>query len=35
MQDKEGNESFKLDRIKPTSDGMADAKTTVRDFPTT
>lgn len=31
MQDKEGNESFKLDRIKPTSDGMADAKTTVRD----
>lgn len=30
-QDKEGNESFKLDRIKPTSDGMADAKTTVRD----
>ena len=31
-QDKEGNESFKLDRIKPTSDGLADAKTTTRDF---
>lgn len=30
-QDKEGNESFKLDRIKPTSDGLADAKTTARD----
>lgn len=30
-QDKEGNESFKLDRIKPTSDGLADAKTTTRD----
>jgi hypothetical protein len=31
MQDKEGNESFKLNRIKPTSDGLADAKTTTRD----
>lgn len=30
-QDKEGNESFKLGRIKPTSDGLADAKTTSRD----
>ena len=30
-QDKEGNESFKLNRIKPTSDGLADAKTTTRD----
>lgn len=30
-QDKEGNESFKLDRMKPTSDGLADAKTTTRD----
>ena len=30
-QDKEGNEAFKLDRIKPTSDGLADAKTTTRD----
>jgi hypothetical protein len=30
-QDKEGNESYKLNRIKPTSDGLADCKTTTRD----
>jgi hypothetical protein len=32
MQDKEGNESFKLGRIKPSSDGLADCKVTSRDF---
>lgn len=31
MQDKEGNESFKLGRIKPSSDGLADCKVTSRD----
>lgn len=30
-QDKEGNESFKLNRLKPSSDGLADSKTTSRD----
>lgn len=30
-QDKEGNESFKLGRIKPSSDGLADCKVTSRD----
>lgn len=30
-QDKEGLESYKLNRIKPSSDGLADAKTTTRD----
>lgn len=30
-QDKEGNESFKLGRIKPSSDGLADCKSTSRD----
>jgi len=32
--EKESNESFKLDRIKPTSDGLADNKGTCKDFNT-
>lgn len=31
-QDKEGLESIKFNRLYPTSDGLADAKTTVRDI---
>lgn len=31
-QDKEGIESIKLNRLYPTSDGLADCKTTVRDI---
>ena len=31
-QDKEGNEAFKLNRIKPSSDGLADSKKTTRDI---
>lgn len=30
-QSKEGDESFKLNRIKPSSDGLADSKKTTRD----
>lgn len=30
-QDKEGNEAYKLNRLKPSSDGLADSKTTSRD----
>lgn len=30
-QDLESNDSFKLDRMKPRSDSIADARTTVRD----
>lgn len=30
-QDKEGNDSFKLNRLEPSSDGLADCKTTTRD----
>lgn len=31
-QSKEGDESFKLNRIKPSSDGLADSKKTTRDI---
>ena len=31
-QAQEGIENFKLNRIKPSSDGLADCKTTTRDF---
>ena len=31
MQAQEGIENFKLNKIKPSSDGLADAKTTTRD----
>lgn len=31
MQQQEGIENFKLDKIKPSADGLADCKTTVRD----
>lgn len=31
MQAQEGIENFKLNKIKPSSDGLADAKTTARD----
>lgn len=30
-QSQEGIENFKLDKIKPSSDGLADCKTTARD----
>jgi hypothetical protein len=32
--EKEGNESFKLDRMSPSSDGLADSKNTSKDFNT-
>lgn len=31
-QAQEGIENFKLNKIKPSSDGLADCKTTTRDF---
>jgi hypothetical protein len=31
MQSQEGIENLKLNRLKPSSDGLADCKTTTRD----
>lgn len=31
MQAQEGIENFKLNKLKPSSDGLADAKSTIRD----
>lgn len=32
MQAQEGIENFKLDKLKPTADGLADCKSTIRDI---